>query len=195
MRLSQAEFEGMSHPARRFFHRHVEHRVFLWLGLDVAGKNVLEIGCGNGYGALLLSEQRPASYHGVDLMTEQIELAQRRELPGFSFSAMDATHLDGIESASKDVVVIFGILHHIPAWRDAVAEVRRVVRPGGLFFFEEPDRRVIALWDRCFDWGHHPDAGFRLGELEAAVEEAGLSIEGRRVLPQVLGSYRACRSQ
>ena len=195
MRLSKAEFEGMNHPVRRLFQNHLEWRVFRWLGMNVAGMEVLEVGCGNGYGAQLLASQHPASYHGVDLMPEQIALAKECDVPGARFDVMDATDLAGVESASKDVVVIFGILHHIPGWVEALAEVRRVLRSGGLFFFEEPDRLFIDLWDRCVEWGHHPDAGFRLPELVATLEEMGFSMERRLVLPRLVGSYRARKTR
>ena len=159
--------------------------------LNVRGLDVLEVGCGNGYGAHLLSGQEPASYLGADLMPEQITLARRHGPEGYDFVVMDATNLEGIPSQSRDVVVVFGILHHIPGWLEALAEVRRVLRPGGLFFFEEPDHLFIDLWDRCLAWGHHPDAGFRLPTLEATVTELGFLLEDRVVLPRALGSYRA----
>jgi ubiquinone/menaquinone biosynthesis C-methylase UbiE len=76
--------------------------------------DILEIGCGSGYGAVLLSELRPKSYVGIDLMPEQIALAHQRRLPNAEFMVQDAAQLPFADE-SKDVVVIFGVLHHIPA--------------------------------------------------------------------------------
>ena len=138
MRLSNREFRAMNNPVRRFFQRRVEFPTFRRMGLEAGGKDVLEIGCGSGYGAVLLSSLQPRSYIGIDLMAEQIELARRIELPGAVFHIMDATDLAAFEDASKDLVVIFGILHHIPRWPQVIKEARRVLRTGGEIFLEEP---------------------------------------------------------
>lgn len=42
--------------------------------------------------------------------------------------------------ASFDAVFDFGILHHVPAWPVAVAEIHRMLRPGGRFYFGEVTR-------------------------------------------------------
>ena len=132
MRLSDREFRAMNNPVRRFFQRRIEFPTFRRMGLEAGGKDVLEIGCGSGYGAVLLSRQKPRSYVGIDLMPEQIELARRVELADAAFETMDATDLSVFADSSKDLVVIFGILHHIPRWSQVVQECRRVLRAGEL---------------------------------------------------------------
>jgi len=93
MRLSLAEFEAMNSPTRRFLQKHVEFKTFLKMGLKGKGQEILEIGCGNGYGAALLSSLKPAGYHGIDIMPEQIALARDRAPAGFKFSVLDAGKL------------------------------------------------------------------------------------------------------
>ena len=123
MRLSDIEFKAMNNPLRRYFQKHIEFRNFRWLGLTVKHKNILEIGCGSGYGAVLLSTLEPRSYIGIDLMPEQIALTGQWHLPGYTFRVMDAADMQEILSISKDIIVIFGILHHIPQWREVVGVV------------------------------------------------------------------------
>ena len=180
----------MNNPVRRFFQRRVELPAFRRMGLEARGKDVLEIGCGSGYGAVLLSSLQPRSYIGIDLMAEQIDLAKKIELPGAVFHVMDATDLSAFEDASKDLVVIFGILHHIPHWPRAIKEARRVLRSGGEIFLEEPSAAMIHPWDHLFKWGHPPNAQFGLAALEFELECAGFTVEQRK-RRHFFGYYRA----
>jgi ubiquinone/menaquinone biosynthesis C-methylase UbiE len=180
----------MNNPLRRFAQRRFEFPAFLRMGLEAGGRDVLEIGCGSGYGAVLLSSLHPRSYVGIDLMPEQIELARRIDLDGAEFHVMDASDLTAFEDASVDLVVIFGALHHIPRWREAIKEIRRVLRHGGEIFLEEPSESLIRPWDRLFKWAHPSDAQFGLSVLELELEYAGFDVDQRRNR-HLFGYYRA----
>jgi ubiquinone/menaquinone biosynthesis C-methylase UbiE len=180
VRMTDAEVRAMNRPLRRLAQRWIEMPLFRLAGLRVEDRDVLEVGCGSGYGAVLLSRLRPRSYLGIDLMPEQIELARRRgELPGVQFALMDASEMPGVPDASKDVVVIFGVLHHIPKWRDVPGQCHRVLRPGGRLFLEEPHAVAVRAWDRVFHWEHPPEAMFSMKELEAGLRAAGFQIARR----------------
>lgn len=176
MKMSKNEFDAMNTLFRRLIQQGLEYPNFIRMGLDVQNKDVLEIGCGSGYGAKLLYKQRPRSYQGVDLMPEQIAMAQKLSLPGAEFGIADATDLSQVVDASKDVVVIFNVLHHIPDWRKAVAECARVLRPAGWLFVEEPDGPSVQAWDRIFHWVH-PDEVLLLHDLESALSLNSFSIQ------------------
>jgi ubiquinone/menaquinone biosynthesis C-methylase UbiE len=175
MKLSDVEFRAMNSWPRRLGQRLFELPLFQWLGMDVQGKDVLEIGCGNGYGASLLNKIRPKSYIGIDVMEEQIALA-RRDYPQVEFLLQDAADLSQIADASRDVVVIFGVLHHIPAWRNVLDEIKRVLRSDGRLFLEEPRGLDIKLFDFFFRWGH-PDSDFGLKTMEAHLDALGLKFQ------------------
>ena len=175
MKLSIDEFAAMSSLFRRLIQRFLEYPNFIRLGLEVQNKDVLEIGCGSGYGAKLLYKQHPRSYLGVDVMPEQIAPAQKLNLPGAEFNVADAADLGQVTDASKDVVVIFNVLHHIPNWRKAVAECARVLHPGGWLFVEEPDGPSVQAWDRIFHWVH-PEEILLLRDLESALSHDGFII-------------------
>lgn len=194
MRLSDAEFRAMNSGLRAFVHRRLEFPLLLRLGLEeAAGKDVVELGCGNGLGAELLARLRPRSYVGLDVMPEQIALAEQRGLPGARFLVGDASDV-GLPDACADVVVIFGILHHVERWRAAIAECRRLLRPGGVLVVEEPDEAGIRLWDRIFHWDH-PQTGFSLARLEEELRSGGLALERRRRLPGICGAYCARKAK
>jgi ubiquinone/menaquinone biosynthesis C-methylase UbiE len=180
MRLSDREFKAMNRPLRRFLQRTLEFPLFKRLGLIQKNQDILEIGCGSGYGAVLLAELQPKSYVGLDLMPEQIELAlelaQKHRLPNVKFLLMDTTDLSCFPDKSKDVVVIFGVLHHVPQWREVIQECYRVLRDGGKLFVEEPDGRVIATGEKLFHWGHPGEALFALPDFEQNLAATGFTL-------------------
>ena len=134
MRLTNSEFWGMNTGIHRFFQRQLEFPVFRWLGLSGQYQDILEIGCGSGYSATLLSQLQPRSYVGIDVMPEMIELAKQWDLPNAVFLVMNASDLSHFADANQDSVVIFGILHHISAWREVPDECHRVLRHDGKRF-------------------------------------------------------------
>ena len=192
MKLSEREFNAMQAPLRRLLQRSVEYPAFKRMGLDVRDADVLEIGCGSGYGAQLLFAQSPRSYEGIDLMPEQVALAVERHLPQAAFRVADATDLGEIPDASKDIIVIFGVLHHIPEWRKTIRACARILRPGGRLFVEEPDGGMLERWERIFHWGH-PNEILRLKELEHELQARGFTLR-HRLYALGFGTYAAQRN-
>jgi SAM-dependent methyltransferase len=184
----------MNTGLRRDSQRRLEWPLFRRLGAEEAcrGRDVVEMGCGSGYGARLVSGAAPRSYAGFDLMPEQIALAQGRGLAAARFLVADATRVAALGEACADVVLIFGILHHIPGWPRALAEAARLLRPGGRLFVEEPDAPLLALWDRALNWGH-PVTGFSLRGLCQALDGASFRLERSLEIPGAFGVYRALR--
>jgi SAM-dependent methyltransferase len=122
-------------------------------------------------------------------MPEQVALAQRRGLDGARFFVGDASAID-LPDRCADVVVIFGILHHVEKWREAVRECRRLMRPNAVLVVEEPDAALLRGWDQVFRWDH-PGAGFSLRCLEEEMIAGGFKLERRVKLPGVFGAYCA----
>ena len=189
MRLVDAEFRAINSPTRRFLHGRVEFPLFRLMGLKGQDQDVLEVGCGAGYGAVLLSRLRPRSYVGIDLMPEMIDVARRQPgLANAEFLVMDAADMSRFPDRSKDVVVIFDILHHVPEWRQVVRECHRVLKVGGKLFLEEPSATAVRLWDAVFHWDHPKDALFGRRELDAHLRKVGFTIR-RRLLVLPLRIY------
>ena len=181
MKLSKPEFRAMQSLPRKLGQRYFEMPLFKQMGLNIKDKDVLEIGCGSGYGAYLLNQLEPKSYIGLDLMTEQVDLA-RKNYSQFQFLIQDAQDLSQFPTASKDVVVIFGVLHHIPDWRKTMDEIARVLKPGGSLFLEEPRGVDIKFFDFFFRWGH-PKVDFGLKALDAHLVKRGLNSIHKRWTP------------
>ncbi len=190
MKLSDIELRAMDSGWRRWGQRHFELPLFQRMGLDVRDKDVLEIGCGNGHGAYLLGQGSPRSYIGIDLMEEQVGKARQR-YPHYQFLVQDATDLSQFGESSKDVVIIFGVLHHIPEWRKVIDEIGHVLKPGGSFFVEEPRGLDLKLFEVFFRWGH-PDSDFGSLRMEQYLTSRGFKICNKQWTP-LMTMYRADR--
>jgi SAM-dependent methyltransferase len=95
-----------------------------------AGRDVLEAGCGIGTDAVQFV-RGGARYRGVDFSPKALELARRRpELAEADLVQASITDLP-FADASFDLVYSNGVIHHMPETRRAIAEFRRVLRPGG----------------------------------------------------------------
>jgi ubiquinone/menaquinone biosynthesis C-methylase UbiE len=175
MKLSTPEFRAMQSFPRKLGQRFFEMPMFHKMGLDLQNKDVLEVGCGSGYGAYLLNGLHPKSYIGLDVMEEQIVLAQKN-YPQFQFLLQDAEDLSQFADESKDVIIIFGVLHHIPNWRKTIDEITRVLKPGGSLFLEEPRGVDVKVFDALFRWGH-PDTDFGLKALEEYLKSRGFKFQ------------------
>jgi len=171
----------MNNPLRGFVQRHYEAPRLECLFKGTAD-NTLEIGCGQGTGARIIYDLfSPQRYVGVDLDPRMIRRATRRSgaLPNATFLEGDVSSLE-FPDATFDLVLDFGILHHVPNWRDALAEVHRMLRPGGEFLFEDLsaetwERGIGIPFKRISD--HPYDEMFRKQEFVDELMALGFDVE------------------
>lgn len=172
---------------------------------------LLDVGCGNGRFGLFVARElnRPIVYHGLDNNPALLDHA-RAELAAFDHVAAQLDARDivsaGLPDGTYDVVVLFGVLHHIPGAAQRQAFMQALasrVAPGGLLAFAawrfydfKRFRERIVPWspewqveagDYLLDWRrganalrycHHVDDA----EFAALVTATGL---------QTLATYRA----
>jgi SAM-dependent methyltransferase len=114
----------------------------------VAGKDVLDFGCGDGQLAALLRTKSPRRIVGIDLNAAAIGRA-RAARPGIEFMIGSSDRIP-VPDASFDTIVAFDCLEHIMSPRRIFEEWHRVLRPGG---------RVLAEWyPYKGPWGPHMEA-------------------------------------
>jgi ubiquinone/menaquinone biosynthesis C-methylase UbiE len=161
------------------------------------GGRLLDVGCGTGTFAIAFAARRPdAEVIGVDGDPEILSMAMAK-------AGADAVRwheaLAGelpLEDDSIDVATMSLVLHHLlPAQkREALAEVRRVLRAQGSFLVvdwgvpHDPLMSAVFLVSQAFD-GFERTAEHRAGCLPAMLEEAGLgSVERLDRLRTAFGS-------
>ncbi len=115
-------------------------------------ENFLEVGCGSGAVSKYVASNYDANITAIDLDPVLIELAQKsvHDMPNIHFLAADATHLPFLDKGF-DVVLSFGVMHHISNWLDALKEIHRVLRPEGWFVYADiVYPRLVAKIARSF---------------------------------------------
>lgn len=181
MKLNRVEKFLMNNPVRAAVQRGYEARLMERLGGRLEGMRVLEIGCGRGVGTEIIFRRFGArEVHAFDIDPDMVERARRRLRaypPGrLRLFVGDAAAVDAAD-ASYDAVVDFGIIHHVPGWQRAVAEVSRVLRPGGLFLFEEVTRQALSRWFyRTFLKHPPPSNWFDAEEFVAELERRNIKV-------------------
>ena len=115
------------------------------------GKNVLEVSCGHGGGASYLARTlQPQRYTALDLNPAGIRFCRQRHLvDGLNFVQGDAGHLP-FEPETFDAVINVEASHCYPDFPRFLAEVARVLRPGGHFLYA--DFRFadgLAAWEKA----------------------------------------------
>jgi ubiquinone/menaquinone biosynthesis C-methylase UbiE len=96
---------------------------------------LLDVGCGSGETLSLLSKSQPSfRFFGVDRSFSALRLAEERH-PNSSarYVCADIQQLPFADDYF-DAVIAFGIVEHIPQHRSALAEITRILRPGGTLY-------------------------------------------------------------
>ncbi|OKH92126.1 methyltransferase [Streptomyces uncialis] len=117
-----------------------ERPAMLALAGEVAGRRILDAGCGSGalFAAL---RDRGAVVSGFDTSAGMLELARQRLGGGADLQVADLGSALPYADDTFDDVVASLVLHYLEDWGPALAELRRVLRPGG---------RLIASVDHPF---------------------------------------------
>ncbi len=168
--MDQKTVESLSAINRSFYERLAgpfsDSRAGPWQGWtrllshlgDSDPLSVLDLGCGNGRFARFLDEhlERPLSYLGIDQSAALIRCA-RDDLAGIAgVTVRQADLLDPEDLGCHDLIVAFGLMHHLPGFHSRRALMQRAaasLRPGGLLavtFWQlagkERFRRRIIPW-------------------------------------------------
>lgn len=113
---------------------------------DLAGKRVVDVGCGGG----ILTEglaQQGAEALGIDLSPELVDIAELHSLDTgvpAQYRMVSAEHLADEQPEAFDHVTCMEMLEHVPDPGSIIASCAKLVKPGGMVFFSTLNRDLKA---------------------------------------------------
>lgn len=126
-----------------------EDRAYAWIARQLYkvapnADSVLDVACGGGYFLRELQRLYGASvrFNGIDLSKEALAIA-RKEFPSAAYSLSVAEDMP-FAPKSFDAITCLGSLEHFLNIAQALAEIKRVLRPGGIFLAMVPN----IMWYR-----------------------------------------------
>jgi 2-polyprenyl-6-hydroxyphenyl methylase/3-demethylubiquinone-9 3-methyltransferase len=153
--------------------------------IDWPKKDVLDLGCAGGFMAEAMAA-RGANVTGIDPAVEAIVAARSHARTGGLSIAYDVGVGEALPYADGtfDAVVCVDVLEHVRDLKQVLAEVARVLRPGGLFLFDTINRNPMArfatitvaedLLGLLPSGTHDPAMFIKPQELRRAMHAAGL---------------------
>jgi SAM-dependent methyltransferase len=155
-----------------WFRRH--EVVYARLADRCAGRDVLEAGCGEGYGADLIAD---VARHVIGLDYDESAVAHvKARYPRVEMLHGNLAELP-LPDRAVDVVVNFQVIEHLWDQGQFVAECHRVLRPGGALLMSTPNRITFSPGrDKPINPFHTRE--LNAAELTELLESAGFGIEG-----------------
>ncbi|WP_156756145.1 class I SAM-dependent methyltransferase [Actinokineospora pegani] len=139
-----------------------ERPAMLALAGEVTGRRVLDAGCGSGSLSAALRD-RGAVVTGIDASAAMLALARRRLGVDAALHVGDLNGRLPFADGAFDDVVASLVLHYLRDWGPALAELRRVLKPGGrliasvdhpfvAYTIQDPRPDYFATTSHTFDW-------------------------------------------
>jgi 2-polyprenyl-3-methyl-5-hydroxy-6-metoxy-1,4-benzoquinol methylase len=148
------------------------------------GDKILEIGCGIGTIVFELARQG-YDVRGTDLSRVAIEYG-RSKYKDIQLQVQPAEEL-GFEDGTFDVVLSFDLFEHIASIDRHVAEVRRVLKPGGCYLFQTPNKwsniPFEVLRTRSLGWRRYHPSLHTPGQLRRRLNKHGFRVQFVKMNP------------
>jgi len=181
MKLNKFEFVLMNNRIRAFIQKKYEIRILRKMTPITNIGIALEIGCGNGYGTELIKKYFcPDRIEAIDLDDKMIEIARRKNRDSsIQYYVMDASTLS-FADCTFDAIFDFGIIHHIPNWKNCILDMHRVLKDNGELILEELSIDTFStlagrMWKGLLD--HPYDEMFSTAEFIDNLAAAGFELQ------------------
>ena len=154
------------------------------LDIETIDKNVLDVGCGPGNHLAALSAGKPKLLVGVDIDERFLTIGRSKidELitPSSTFPSLICTSLPTLPFADStfDLVTCFLVMPHVPDDKEALSELARVLKPGGM----------LAISGHGFGFPLRYLKRFRLKPLQMYLASLIYGCTGKKLIRNTLQS-------
>ena len=140
MHIKPERMTDERHMLRWVWHEHLARYEFAVH--RVRNKVVVDCACGNGIGSRIFGEAGASKVQAFDISEDAIAVARRENgLPNVHYQVANALHLPLLDSAA-DIYIAFETIEHLEEDHAFLFEVRRVLKPAGIFICSTPNRTV-----------------------------------------------------
>jgi len=152
--------------------------------LPASFNRLMDVGCGQGLAFQLIEKHfSPRAIVGIDIdprMTEVARAAGRQCGVPVEVRLGSVTKLD-LPDASVDAILCHQLIHHVGNQQAALAELYRVLAPGGYLFLSESCESFINTWTVRWFFRHPPGVQRPAEGYVKLVREAGFKVDDARV--------------
>ena len=150
---------------------------------DIQNKTLVDLGCGGGLLSAPLSK-KGAIVTGVDLSAASLREAKAHSAESAQYIQSDIRHVP-LPDKMADVVLLADVLDHLADYPVALAEARRILKPGGYVFINTINRNLVSKLlavtiaeniNLVPKGTHDPSMFIRPSELEEAATNAGFKV-------------------
>lgn len=135
-----------------------------------AGSDVLDVGCGTGYGSTELA-RAARRVTGLDVSAEAVGYARSRySLPTVRFVRGSGAELP-FRAGAFQLVTAFEVIEHLADWREAIREAARVLSDDGVFLVSTPNTLYYAESRKIEGPNPYHEHEFEFDEFESALNE------------------------
>ncbi len=149
------------------------------------GDRILEIGCGIGTVVHELAKQG-YDIRGTDISQVAVEYGRAKYGSNIRLEVQPAEGL-AFEDASFDIVLSFDLFEHIARVDLHVSEVHRILKPGGYYLFQTPNKYCDAIFEtlafRSLKWRRAHPSLHTPGQLTRRLERHGFEVRFMKMNP------------
>jgi len=142
---------GVPMEIAKYEYQRVKGRMLDWLQLTDDGI-VLDVGAGSGYFIFEMMgkcAERDISFVGIDPSVEHIkwlEYRKRKEKKSSVLTVVGDAQALPFRKETFDILVCSEVLEHIPSKQEAIAEMARVLKTGGILLLSTPSKKALDFW-------------------------------------------------
>jgi 2-polyprenyl-3-methyl-5-hydroxy-6-metoxy-1,4-benzoquinol methylase len=186
--IKQRGFFGFLFHKLRRFETHRFEIVLNFAGLNNKFESILDIGCDKGFLLEKISKKNECkNIFGVDLNKDAIFQCQKKFQFAENFSIQNIDEKLNFPNDSFDLVTMVAVLEHVFDPFEAINEIFRILKPGGMYIVEVPNIAFIKYRINLFfgirprtSWGYGWDGGhlnyFTASDLKKLLELKGFKI-------------------